>query len=217
MTAEYKGTVTFNFQNNGPKGIPQGDVVGRIAPEEYRQIHLRAHSLLADVPLHDLWAVDLSGQQPGRSIVDLRALLSAQNLQATNPAVKLLFGLRWWLGRLFGWDREPPRASEESFLRRLTAADHASSLVTPGTREGPFRVLFVSPRESISEIRNSTVHGFSVLALVERATDYRLYWAIYVRPVGPMTAWYMRLIDPFRRVLIYPAILRRIRSAWSHR
>jgi hypothetical protein len=190
------------------------DVV-RIAPEEYQQIHLRAHSLLADVPLHDLWAVDLSGRQPGRSIVDLRALLAAEDLQATNPAVKLLFKLRWWLGRLFRWDRESNGAPEESFLRRLSAADHASSLVTPGTREGPFRVLFVSPRESISEIRNATVHGFSVFALVERATGYRLYWAIYVRPVGPMTAWYMRLIDPFRRVVIYPAILRRIRSAWS--
>src|SRR5678815_3717019 len=172
---------------------------GRVrAPEEYQRIPLRAHALLADVPLHDLWAVDLSGRQPGRSIVDLRALLSAADLQATHPAVKLLFRLRWWLGRLFAWDRELPGISEESFLRRLSAADHASSLVTPGTREGPFRVLFVSPRESISGIRNAPVHAFSVLVLMERATDYRLYWAIYVRPVGRITVWYMRLIDPFR-------------------
>jgi uncharacterized protein DUF2867 len=187
----------------------------RIAPEEYQQTHLRAHSLLADVPLHDVWAIDLSGHHPGRSIVELRSLLSRENIRATNPAVSLLFGLRAWLGRLFEWDREPPRASEESFLHRLSAADRESSLVAPGTLEGPFRVLFVSRRESISEIQNSTVHGFSVFALVERSSDYRLYWAIYVQPVGPITAWYMRLIDPFRRVIIYPAVLRRIRAAWS--
>ncbi len=73
----------------------------------------------------------------------------------------------------------------------------------------------MSPREAISEIRNSTVHGFSVFALLERSSDYRLYWAIYVRPVGRITTWYMRLIDPFRRVIIYPAVLRHIRAVWS--
>jgi hypothetical protein len=187
----------------------------RVAPEEYQQIHLRAHSLLTDVPLHDVWAVDLGGREPGRSILDLRSLLSAENLRATNPTVNLLFGLRTWLGRLFDWDREPPRASEESFLHRLSAADREASLVAPGTREGPFRVLFVSPRESIAEIQNSTVHAFSVFALLERPAAYRLYWAIYVQPVGRITGWYMRLIDPFRRAIIYPAILRHIRAAWS--
>ena len=187
----------------------------RIAPAEYQQIRLRAHSLLADVPLHDVWAVDLPGRAPGRSIVDLRSLLSAEKLRAASPTVNLLFGLRTWLGRLFDWDREAPRASEESFLHRLSAADRESSLVAPGTSEGPFRVLFVSPREAISEIQNSTVHAFSVFALLERSSDYRLYWAIYVQPVGSITAWYMRLIDPFRRVIIYPALLRHIRAAWS--
>ena len=138
-----------------------------------------------------------------------------ENLVAANAAVKCLFGLRAWLGRVFGWDREPPEASRESFLSRLSAADREGSLVTPGTPEGPFRVLFVSPRETISEILNSTVHAFSVFALVERPSGYRLYWAIYVRPVGGITAWYMRLIDPFRRVIIYPAVLRYIRAAWA--
>jgi hypothetical protein len=187
----------------------------RVTSEEFERVDLRAHSLLADVPLHDVWAVDLHGGGPGRSIVDLRVLLSKQKLRAVNPAVRLLFGLRVRLGRAFGWDREPPQASKESFVHRLSAADVASSLVPPGTLEGPFRVLFVSRREAISEIQNSTVHGFSVLALVERSSGYRLYWGIYVQPVGRITSWYMRLIDPFRRLVIYPAVLRHIRAAWS--
>jgi len=116
---------------------------------------------------------------------------------------------------VFGWDREPPRASEQSFLHRLSPADQEASLVPPGTPEGPFRVLFVSRQESISEIQNSTVHGFSVFALIERSFGYRLYWGIYVRPVGRITWWYMHLIDPFRRVIIYPAVLLYIKAAWS--
>ncbi len=138
-----------------------------------------------------------------------------EKLRSANPTVNLLFALRWWLGRLLGWDRTPANASQASYLGRLSAADVASSLVPPGTLEGPFRVLFVSSREAISEIQNSTVHGFSVFALVERAASYRLYWAIYVQPVGGITSWYMRLIDPFRRLVIYPAVLRHIRAAWS--
>ena len=187
----------------------------RVTPEEFRRIDLRAHSLLAEVPLHDVWAVDLSGRRRGRTIGDLRALLAVENPRAANAVVNLLFAFRAWLGRVLGWDRTPPQASEESFLHKLSAADVASSLVTPGTPEGPFRVLFVSSREAISEIQNSTVHAFSVFALVERSSGYRLYWGIYVRPVGRITSWYMRLIDPFRRFVIYPAVLRHIRAAWS--
>ena len=187
----------------------------RVTQGEYERIDLRAHSLLADVPLHDVWAIDLPGGGPSRTVIDLRALLPAEELTASNSAVRFLFGLRAWLGRAFGWDREPPHASRESFLSRLSAADRECSLVAPGTLEGSFRVLFVSPREAISEIQNPTVHAFSVFALVERAFGYRLYWAIYVRPVGRITSWYMRLIDPFRRVIIYPAVLRTIRTAWA--
>ena len=59
------------------------------------------------------------------------------------------------------------------------------------------------------------MHAFSVFALVERSSGYCLYWAIYVRPLGRITSWYMRLIDPFRRMIIYPAVLRYIRAAWA--
>jgi hypothetical protein len=188
-----------------------------VAPEEYERIDLRAHSLLADVPLHDVWGVELPGGGPGRSIVDLRALVSVEELTAASGAVRFLFQLRAGLGRVFGWDHEPPHASRESFLGRLSAADRECSLVAPGSPAGPFRVLFVSPREAISEIQNPTVHAFSVFALLERSSGYRLYWAIYVRPAGRLSSWYMRLIDPFRRFIIYPAVLRHIRAAWSRR
>jgi hypothetical protein len=143
--------------------------------------------------------------------------MSVEKLTAVNAAVKFLFALRAWLGRVLGWDQEPPQAPRESFLQRLSPVDRECSLVVPGTPEGPFRVLFVSPREVISEIQNPTVHAFSVLALVESCSGYHLYWAIYVRPVGRITSWYMRLIDPFRRVIIYPAVLRHIRAAWVRR
>lgn len=151
----------------------------------------------------------------GRTVADLRASISLDVLTAANPAVKLLFRLRWWLGQAFGWDRAPPGTSKASFLHRLSEADREASLVPPGTPEGPFRVLYVFPREAVSEIQNATAHAFSVFALIEQLRGYRLYWAIYVHPVGRVTRWYMDLIDPFRRRIIYPSVLRRIRAAWG--
>lgn len=189
----------------------------RVTAEEYGRLELRAHSLLGDVPLHDVWAVELPGGVPGLTLLALRDLLSVESVTKANAAVRFFFGLRAGLGRVCGWDREPAQASRESYLLRLSAQEREGSLVSPGTPEGPFRVLHVSRREAISEVQNATVHGFSVFALVENPTGYRLYWAIYVRPVGRISGWYMRLIDPVRRVVIYPAILRRVRAAWDAR
>ncbi len=150
-------------------------------------------------------------------MADLRAIVSLENLARINVVVRFLFSLRGWLGRVFGWDAERPRPAGSSFLSRLSEADRRASLVEPGTPEGPFQVLYVSRQEAISEIQNATVHAFSVFALFEQPGGHRFYWAIHVRPVGRITSWYMRLIDPFRRFLIYPAVLRHIRTAWERR
>lgn len=40
----------------------------------------------------------------------------------------------------------------------------------------------------------------------------RLGWT--PRSVGCITAPYMRLIDPFRRFIVYPALLRAVHAAW---
>jgi hypothetical protein len=75
-------------------------------------------------------------------------------------------------------------------------------------------LLYQFPGESLRETLNSTVHGFICTALARTATGYRLYWGIYVRPVSWLTRPYLIAIEPFRRIL-YPAMLRRIRRAWT--
>lgn len=187
----------------------------RIDPQEYRRLELRAHALLADVPLHDVWAIDLPGGGEGRCVDDLRGLLSSGRLRSGNPAVRALFWLRARLGDLFGWDREPRQPPASRIVERLEPAIREASSVEPGTPQGAFRVVYVLPREALSEIRNATVHAFSLFALIEQPGGHRFYWAIYVEPVGRITRWYMRLIDPFRRLVVYPAMLRQIRAAWS--
>ena len=189
----------------------------RATVEEYRRLTLRAHSILADVPLHDVWRVELPGGNASRTMHDVRSVFeAARRSQSLNPPVRALFALRGFLGRLFRWDDPLPDPEDWSFRKRLTEADRQQSIVEPGTVDGPFTVLYVHTREAVSEIRNATVHAFLVWALEPGPNGYQLYWAIHVLPVSRWTKPYLALIDPFRRWLVYPSLLQRIHEAWSH-
>lgn len=188
----------------------------QVPVEQYTRLSLRAHSLLSDVPVHDVWRVELPDRDPSRTMKDVRAVLeNARQAQRMSLPVRALFGLRWWLGRVFRWDRPSGDPDPRSFRSRLTDDDRRQSLVEPGTADGPFFILYVHAMEAVSEVRNATVHGFLVWALEPVPAGYHLFWAIHVLSVSGWTAPYMALIDPFRRWLVYPALLRRIREAWT--
>lgn len=187
----------------------------RVDPGDFRKLDLRCHALLSDVPLHDVWAIPLEDGGSGRTIQEVRALLFGERRPPTNVAVRALFALRWWLGGVLGWDDERHDPAAASYIHRLTEADRAQSEVPPGTRDGRFRVLYVLGNEAVSEIRNATVHGFLASALIRREQDYVLYLAIYVKAVSRFTTFYMALIDPFRRFIVYPALSRTVQRAWS--
>ena len=76
-------------------------------------------------------------------------------------------------------------------------------------------MLYVFGEEALSELRNATVHAFVALALTPCPGGYTLYLAIYVKPVSRLTTLYMALIDPFRRLIVYPALGRQIQQRWS--
>ena len=76
-------------------------------------------------------------------------------------------------------------------------------------------MLYVLGEEALSELRNATVHAFVALALTPRPGGYTLYLAIYVKPVSRLTPLYMAMIDPFRRLVVYPALGRQVQQRWS--
>ena len=187
----------------------------RADPSEFSKIDLRCHSLLFDVPLHDVWVVPLTGGGPNRTMRDVYAISPFARVPSTNVLVRGLFALRRVLGRRFRWDEQRHDPPVESYIERLTDADRARSLVVPGTREGAFRTLYLFREEAVAELHNATAHAFVATALKARTDGYVLYWAIYVKPVGFLTCLYMTLIDPFRRFVVYPALIRATQAAWS--
>jgi hypothetical protein len=132
------------------------------------------------------------------------------------PAMaRALFRLRFFLGRIFRLEVEPKDALAASFGSRLTPEDRARSFVMSGTREGLFRVVYRFENEQLLEIQNRTVHAAALSALDEKADSYRFYFAAYVRQRTWITPFYMGLIDPFRRWIVYPAMLKTIRATWD--
>jgi hypothetical protein len=188
----------------------------RITAAEFRTRPLRVHELLRDVPLEDAWAVPLSDGGAGRTVADVRAMLGAGRTAA--PAVvRGLFWLRRFLGSLFGWDRARPGWRGESFADRLSPEDRSRSLVVPGTPDGQFSILYRFEDEQLSELRNATVHGFLSLSLQPTAGGYVAYLGIFVKPVSRFTGLYMAAIKPFRRLIVYPTLIRTVQRAWAER
>jgi hypothetical protein len=182
----------------------------RVSPAEYASLTLRAHDLLHDVLLYDVSAVDLPGGGAGRSVADVRALESSA---PSSMVAVALYAVRRFLGRVFGWDRVQMR-TEDSLLSRLSQRDRRDSEIVPGTRLGAFLLLYQFPNEALMETRNATVHGYVCTALAQTTVGYRLYWGVYVLPASWITRPYLTAIEPFRRFILYPAMLHRIRRAW---
>jgi hypothetical protein len=191
-------------------------ISARIDPREFRARPLRVHALLHDVPLEDVWAAPLTGGGAGRTVLDLRTAMVA-GLTEAPAAVRALFWLRGRIGGLFGWDRRRPAWDVESYADRLSPADRAQSLVAPGTRDGDFSLLYRFEDEQLSELRNATVHAFVSLSIRPTPGGYLAYVGVFVKPVHGLTKLYMGAIGPFRRLLVYPAVIRKMQTAWAQR
>ncbi|MDH3223374.1 MAG: DUF2867 domain-containing protein [Gemmatimonadota bacterium] len=190
---------------------------GRATEAEYRARRLLAHDLLAGVPLHDAWRVFLPGGARPCSMPEVRsvarALVHDGSLGLVVPA---LFGIRRRLGAWLGWDGpvdgQRPSVSMVSRVPERTLAD---SLVPPGSRDGPFSVVYVAADEAMSEIRNATVEAYLVSTLRPVTGGCELLFAVHVLPVGIWTRPYLALIAPFRRLFVYPALLKGMHQAWQ--
>ena len=65
---------------------------------------------------------------------------------------------------------------------------------------------------------NETVHGVVHLAWIDQGEGhYRGQLGVYVKPRGRLGDLYMMLIQPFRHLIVYPALMRQIGRVWDER
>jgi hypothetical protein len=186
----------------------------QVSTQEFERLPLRVHTFLAGVPLHDVWSVDLPRWRAGVTLDDF--VRTASSCLYMPPwLVRTLLDIRFFVGRLLGWDHEPAPTAWKTFATRLTETDRSRSLAAAGTQHGFFRVVYRFENEQLVELINRTAHAAALSALVETATTYRFYLGVYVRSVRRFTPLYMTLIDPFRKLIVYPSLLRGVRARWN--
>src|SRR6266699_506903 len=198
----------------------------QVSTKEFKRLQLRVHTFLAGVPLHDVWSADLPRWRAGVTLdeflrtasngkLDTCGCSKSSSLFAPSLLVRMLLDIRFFVGRFFGWDHEPVATAWKTFATRLTDTDRSRSLAAAGTRDGFFRVVYRFENEQLVELINRTAHAAALSTLIETATAYRFYLAVYVRSVSRFTPFYMALIDPFRKLIVYPSLLRSVRARWN--
>ena len=186
----------------------------RIDPSDFRAFPLRVHALLHDVPLEDVWVIRLRGGGAGRSIQEVRTVFIAAT-EAAPALVKWLFRIRERIGALCGWDQPDPDWSTKTYAYRLSPSDRAQSTAPAGTPDGRLSFLYRFENEQLSEVRYATVHAFLSLSVRQTPGGYLAYMAVYVKPVHRLTRLYMNVIAPFRRLVVYPAMIRNAQRMWA--
>jgi hypothetical protein len=180
-----------------------------------------------DFKLLDAWALPVHGGPDGFDSF-LEVMASFDPAKAESTASRALFTVRYRLGALLGWDdatkRRPiPGCTETTLSARLPddLRGSATSPVISGALQraaGGFIPLYRTDEEWAAELSNGTVHGVLQLAWVQQGRGrHRAQMAVYVKPRGRLGETYMMLIQPFRHLIVYPALMRQIGHAWDAR
>jgi hypothetical protein len=183
-------------------------VMGRIAP---------------DFRLMDVWELPVEGGRE-QFAEFLETMASFDVTHEGSSASRFLFWVRLRLGQLLGWDdgvaRPIPGCTETSLADRLPAELRGTAqapVINPVMQEaaGGFQPLFRTDDEWAAEISNATVHGVMQVTWVPVGERFRAHMAVYVKPRGLMGQAYLRLIDPFRHVIVYPSLLKQVGRRWA--
>lgn len=181
-----------------------------------------------DFTLLDVWELPAYGRRD--DFGDFLEMMATWDPAATQSTTsRLLFEVRRRLGAVLGWDDPsktwPIPGCTETTLRvrvpahlRRTAADAprgSDELRQLGADLAP---LYRTETEAAAEIANATVHGVIQFTWVEQSRDrYQAHMAVYVKPRGALGKAYLLLIQPFRHLIVYPALLRQVQRTWSQR
>src|SRR5215218_1437154 len=173
------------------------------------------HELTRDFRLEDVWALPTPGG-PDDFPRLVQRFTSADPSQSASGAARVLFATRWKVGELLGWDGpDAGVGSRVPTLRDRLPADLREASSGPDFGALPFTTLYLLEHEWAAEIANRTMHGVMHIGWVpDGIGGYRGQMAVLVKPNGLFGNAYMAAIGPFRRLIVYPAMMREIERGW---
>jgi hypothetical protein len=178
----------------------------------------RIHELTRDFRLEDVWALSTPGG-PDDFHRLVRLMASGDPSHGSSRPARALWAIRWRLGELLGWDGpDAGLGARVPTLRDRLPVELREAPSGPDVGALPFTSLYLLDDEWAAEIANRTMHGVMHVGWVaDRTGGYHGQLAVYVRPNGPLGSGYVAAIRPFRRLIVYPTIVRDIERAWDDR
>jgi len=176
------------------------------------------HEITRDFRLEDVWALPAQGRlEEFPRLVE--AISTGDPEGASSGAAAALMRIRLKLGAVLGLDDPHSGVGERvSSLRGRLPADVPAATGGPASRSLAFREVYRLQDEWATEIANRTVHAVMHVGWVPLGDGrYRGQLAILVKPNGLAGQAYMAAIRPFRHVIVYPSLMRRIERVWSAR
>jgi hypothetical protein len=171
----------------------------------------RIHEISSGFRVEDVWALPVRGDRS-----DFYALV--QGFAAGDPLrgsrlARALWTIRWKIGELLNWDEPQAGPGKRAPTLRDRLPEDLLEAPRPDFGTLPFTSLYLIEDEFAAEIANRTVHGVVHLSWVADGTGgYRGQMAVLVKPNGLLGATYMAAINPFRHLIVYPAMMRQIES-----
>jgi uncharacterized protein DUF2867 len=195
-----------------------GEVRMRLPSTAHTSRPWRIHELTADFRLEDVWALATPGGAGDFPLL-VEGIAAGDPERSPSRPARMLWSVRWKLGRLFGWDDpDAGLGSRVPTLRDRLPADLRDAPPGPEFDSLPFTSLYLLDDEWAAELANETMHGVMHLGWVrDEAGGYRGQMAVLVKPNGVLGTAYMAAIRPFRHLIVYPAMLRLLEREWRAR
>lgn len=191
----------------------------RIDPKEYQKYDWEAHHLCADFRVEDVWRLPVTLKPEHNLNEILEQFWNASAEIELKGLAGWLFRVRFFVGRIFGWDEKETHITlvPGSIRERYAQKKGLTFEQLPNPGKGSFVPVYNLEQESLSEIENATVHAAIHLGRVPiEDNKFTVNMTIYVKPKGTFGNLYMLLIKPFRLLIVYPALLRMIKRRWEH-
>jgi hypothetical protein len=148
-----------------------------------------------------------------------------QELKTKTMVVSILFTIRYWIGKIFPLDKNInilpiPGCNETTVRSRLNDQDlktNREGRCIKDTETGlEFCPVYLFEDESLHELSNDTVHGLIHFGWIKKDDNcYTATLAIYVIPRGIYGKTYLKLIEPFRRHIVYPTMMKMFKEQWQ--
>jgi hypothetical protein len=187
----------------------------RLPNSEFTERPWRIHEFADDFEVEDVWSLPTPGG-PGDLGRFARGFSTPSTSEISYRATNLLFAIRRWLGKIFGWDNDDKGVRHRVVsLRERLPEDLQNGDRGPDFSDVPFRSVYLTDTEWVSEIANRTVHALLHVGWVEDGKGgYHGQMTVLVKPNGAFGKLYMAGIRPIRYTIVYPQLIKSIGENW---